>query len=181
MGVEAVYVPLEVDPNLSRWSNFLAVPLANRPDLAYACMTVHVLYLLRLRDTMELFHYLMDGMNPHRFDNRVLNLSVDALRDGRITYIPNGEITAVTLPAYASSQIRVLYCFVHHLSLPQESAIGFESTPKRISPKRISPYKRYAILRTNSAETKPQFRTKPKSKHFIFRLASAHNPKSRVK
>ena len=55
-------------------------------------MTVHVLYLLRLRDTMELFHYLMDGTNPHRFDNRVLNLSVDALRDGRITYIPDGEI-----------------------------------------------------------------------------------------
>ena len=115
VGTEAVYVPLEVDPNLSRWSNFLTVPLATRPELAYACMTVHVLYLLRLRDTMELFHYLMDGMNPHRFDNRVLNLSVDALRDGRITYIPNGEITAVTLPAYASSQIRVLYCFIQYI------------------------------------------------------------------
>ena len=76
------------------------------------------------------------------------------------TYIRNGHPRHV-LDNAGIWEVLIVVSFGRwplHLSLPQESAIGFESTPKR-----ISPYKRYAILRTNLAETKPQFRTKPKA------------------
>ena len=51
----------------------------------------------------------------NRFDDMIMNLSIDALINGRITYTPVGTAGNVPLPGHAVSQIRILYCFVQYI------------------------------------------------------------------
>ena len=89
VGKEVVYEPLEVDPNLSRWSDFVTSPIPNAR--AYCGMTIHAVYLLRLKPTMDLYRYFIRQRNViQRFDRIILNLSIDVLMDGKIQYNPPG-------------------------------------------------------------------------------------------
>ena len=54
-------------------------------------------------------------MLPHRFDDMIMNLSIDALINGRIAYTPVGTAGNVPLPGHAVSQIRILYCFAQYI------------------------------------------------------------------
>ena len=114
VGKEVVYTPLEADPNLPHFSDFNVYRHDNSTQ-AYCAMTAHAIYLLRCRSNTDLHLYFNEGGRLCRFDQKVLNLSVDALRDGRIQYLPIGGTAYVELPAHAATQIRILYCFIQYL------------------------------------------------------------------
>ena len=152
-----------MDPNLSRWSDFVTSPI---PDArAYCGMTIHAVYLLRLKPTMDLYHYFIRQCNvTQRFDRIILNLSIDVLIDGKIQYNPPGTppTTRENLPAYASLQIRILYCFIQYLKYLYE----LSDTNVDIRMFRID---QYDDFRTNLyVYDHPIYEVKPKKLNIVF-------------
>ena len=71
--------------------------------------------MLRCRRNTDLFNYLCEGGNAGRFDQKILNLSIDVLHDGKIQYYPPGDPHLAILPAHATTQIHILYCFIQYI------------------------------------------------------------------
>ena len=87
-------------------------------------MLGHAVKMIGCRRESELMMYFMEGGTMNRFDQKVLNLSIDVLQEGRIQYVPPPPPGAsgimphrvpVTLPGHATMQIRILYCFIQYI------------------------------------------------------------------
>ena len=78
VGKEVVYVPLEVDPGLPAFSDFINTRHDGSPR-AYRTMTAHAMDMLRCQRDTDLFDYFYDGRDVGRFDQKILNLSIDSL------------------------------------------------------------------------------------------------------
>ena len=101
---EVIYVPLQEDRLVPSTSTTTA-PLGSPEELVYQLMTIHaLLHLTRNTDANRpLNQYLLQRsatgrMVPHRFDDMIMNLSIDALINGRIAYTPVGTHSSSTLP-----------------------------------------------------------------------------------
>ena len=46
-----------------------------------------------------------------------MNLIIDTIHDGNIQYYPPGDTNLAILPAHATTQIRILYCFIQYISM----------------------------------------------------------------
>ena len=122
VGKEVVYEPLEVDPNLSRWSDFVATLIPDRR--AYFGMTIHAVYLLHLKPTMDLYHYFIgQGNAVQRFDRIILNLSIDVLHDGRIS---PGAWTcfSIEMDPFQHTPWLIITSFTYQPALDSASGLG---------------------------------------------------------
>ena len=71
--------------------------------------------MLRCRVDSDLYYYLCEGGNASRFDQKILNLSIDILHNGKILYHIPGDPDAVILPGHAITQVCILYCFIQYI------------------------------------------------------------------
>ena len=135
-----VYVPLQEDPNVPTTTTIVAHPLGTNETLVYQTMSLHAIYLTRNGDDQRPLHQYFitvgTGRVPilHRFDDMILNLSIDALINGRIAYTPTGTAAVIDLPSHAVSQIRILYCFVQYCSQAACAWVGMVLCAKKSIP-----------------------------------------------